>query len=83
MIDFGELVEEFEESGMADRWAVTHARLDSHLEHSNDDSDAVGGAVAGQYALTGTLDAMHPEAIQNVLEESKFGAKPQQLSVER
>ncbi|MDT8376038.1 MAG: VCBS domain-containing protein, partial [Mariprofundaceae bacterium] len=83
VIDFGEMVEQFEESGSTDRWSLTNARLDRHLQHSNDDADAVGGALAGQYALTGTLDAMSAGAIQDLLESSKFGNRPQQLRMER
>ena len=50
VLDFGELVEQFEESGATDRWSLSNAELDRHLEHSNDDVDAVGGALAGLYA---------------------------------
>ncbi|MCF7821714.1 MAG: VCBS domain-containing protein [Mariprofundaceae bacterium] len=83
VLDFGELVEQFEESGTADRWSLANARLDRHLQHSNDDADAVGGAMAGQYALTGTLDAMSAGSIQDLLDSSKFGTKPQQMNMDR
>jgi len=83
LLDFGDLVEQFDESGSADAWSLTNAKLDKHFEHCNDDADAVGGAVAGQYALTGTLDALTAGSIQDMLESSKFGTRPQQLKLDR
>ncbi len=87
VLDFGEMVEQFDESGVTDAWSLANAKLDRHLEHSNDDvhasESAVGGAMAGQYALTGTLDAITSGSIQDMLENSKFGHKAQQLKLDR
>ncbi len=79
VLDFGSLTSSFDQSGSMDRWSVTHALLDRHLEESSDDEEAMGGEISVQYGLTGTLDAMRPGAIQDVLESSSFGRKPQEL----
>ena len=79
--DFGEMVEQFDEGGAMDRWSIVNAELDKHLGHSNADADAVGGAIAGQYALTGTLDLLSTGGIQDVLDSSKFGSKAQHLKM--
>jgi len=53
--------------------------LDNHLGEGSDHAEALGGDISVQYALTGTLDAMHPGAIQDVLDRSSFGRKPREL----
>jgi hypothetical protein len=78
-LDFAELTDSFDESGSTDRWSLTNARLDKHLEHHNNDEEAMGGELASQYALTGSLDGMDYGAMQDVLDSSRFGRKPQHI----
>ena len=54
-----------------------NALLDAHLAGS--DSEAIGGDLAYQYGLNGTLAGIGLTAAQEVLNAPQFGAAPQAL----
>ena len=79
--DFGKLVESFDKAVAAnattDHWALTNAKLDSHLEQSK--GEALGGDLTYQYGKNGSLAAVSLGAAQDVLDNSSFGINPQNL----
>jgi hypothetical protein len=79
--DFRALVSAFDQARAADammtRWAAMNALLDAHLAGS--DESALGGDLAHQYGLNGTLAGIGTGAAQNVLGSSQFGTQAQQL----
>jgi len=79
--NFGALVSTFDAARAADpmisRWAMMNALLDAHLAGSDD--AALGGDLAYQYGMTGTLAGIGTGAAQDVLGSSQFGTQAQQL----
>jgi len=79
--DFGKLVESFDKAVAAnattDHWALTNAKLDSHLEQSK--GEALGGDLTYQYGKNGSLAMVSLGAAQDVLDSSSFGVNPQDL----
>jgi hypothetical protein len=79
--DFGALVSAFDAARAADamitRWEVMNALLDAHLAGSDD--TALGGDLAYQYGLNGTLAGIGTGAAQDALGAAQFGAQAQQL----
>ncbi|NWF86190.1 MAG: hypothetical protein HXY18_20460, partial [Bryobacteraceae bacterium] len=78
---FAALVNVFDAARAADpmitRWEVMNALLDAHLAGSDD--AALGGDLAYQYGLNGTLAGIGTAAAQDVLGASQFGTQAQQL----
>ncbi len=62
---------------MAQQWSVMNALLDAHLAGS--DTEAMGGDLAYQYGLNGTLSGIGLTAAQDVLNAPQFGSAPQAL----
>jgi len=79
--DFAELVGAFDAARAADpaldRWTLMNALLDAHLAASDD--AALGGDLAYQYGLHGTLAGIGTGAAQDVLGSAQFGVQAQQL----
>jgi len=79
--DFHKLVESFDKAVAAnattDHWALTNAKLDSHLEQSK--GEALGGDLTYQYGKNGSLAMVSLGAAQDVLDSSSFGVNPQDL----
>ncbi len=79
--DFAELTGAFDAARTADplltRWELMNALLDSHLAASDD--AALGGDLAYQYGLNGTLAGIGTGAAQDVLGSAQFGVQAQQL----
>ena len=71
--DFQALVSRFDQSTSAS-WSMMHALLDTHLAGS--DSEALGGNLAFDYGMTGSLAGVSFEAAQGML---AAGAGPQAL----
>jgi Ca2+-binding RTX toxin-like protein len=61
-----------------DEWRLADALLDAHLSSSTD--QALGGELAGRYALAGSLAGMSVNAAQAVLADERFGAAAQPLA---
>jgi hypothetical protein len=59
------------------RWSLTDALLDAHLAGS--DQAALGGDLAYQYGLRGTLAGIGIDAARGVLGSALFGAQAQPL----
>ncbi len=81
--DFNQLVENFDSyfvaNGTADPWALSNALLNIHLEHSYS-GRALGGDLAWQYGMTGSLSAVSLNAAQGELGDEYFGVMPQKLN---
>ena len=79
--DFNALVAQFDAAPGggpgSNKWKVMNALLDAHLAGS--DSEAIGGDLAYQYGLNGTLAGIGLTAAQEVLNAPQFGAAPQAL----
>ncbi|WP_301103425.1 putative Ig domain-containing protein [Propionivibrio sp.] len=79
--DFKGLVAAFDAARVASTvvspWAVMHALLDRHLASS--DSAALGGDLAYQYGMTGSLAGIGVGAAQQVLGKADFGSQAQDL----
>ncbi|MDO8262337.1 MAG: putative Ig domain-containing protein [Gallionella sp.] len=79
--DFSKLVASYDQAVAAnsttDHWALTNAMLDKHLEHSS--GGALGGDLAWQYGMNGTLAMVSLNAAQDILDDNSFGSKPQHL----
>jgi Ca2+-binding RTX toxin-like protein len=60
-----------------DRWAVMNALLDARLAAA--DSEALGGDLAYQYGMTGSLAGIGVSAAQQVLNTGQFGNQAQAL----
>ena len=75
--DFGKVVGAFEAAGQVDNWALTNALLDAHLAGS--DSEALGGDLAYQYGVNGSLSGIGVSATQDVLNAPQFGTGAQTL----
>lgn len=58
-------------------WELTNALLDSHL--SGSDTDAIGGDLAYQYGMNGTLSGIGLNAAQSVISNAQFGLSAQTL----
>lgn len=79
--DFDKLVASYDQAVAAnsttDHWALTNVLLDKHLEHSS--GGALGGDLAWQYGMNGSLAMVSLNAAQDVLDNSSFGIKAQHL----
>lgn len=58
-------------------WSMTNALLDAHLSGSN--TAALGGDLAYQYNLNGSLAGIGLASAQTVINDASFGVSPQQL----
>lgn len=80
--DFAGVVDSFDQARAADAtldsWAITDALLDFHLFGS--DVDAIGGDLAYQYGMNGTLSGVGLNAAQSVIAASQFGQTTQSLN---
>jgi len=80
--DFAGVVEGFDQAravdATLDSWAMTDALLDFHL--SGSDVDAIGGDLAYQYGMNGTLSGVGLNAAQSVIAASQFGQTVQSLN---
>jgi Ca2+-binding RTX toxin-like protein len=61
----------------ATRWSATQALQENLLGVST--THAMGGAIAYQYATTGTVDGLTPAQIRSVLTNADFGLAPQPI----
>lgn len=81
-LDFSALVGYFDQAvavnGTTDRWALTNALLDTHLDQSR--GAALGGDLAYQYGHGGSLTTVSLSASQDIMESSSFGIKTQKLN---
>ncbi|OGS97667.1 MAG: hypothetical protein A3H31_12140 [Gallionellales bacterium RIFCSPLOWO2_02_FULL_57_47] len=79
--DFGKLVASYDRAiatnGATDHWSLTNALLDKHLKHSG--NGVLGGDLAWQYGMNGSLAAVSLNAAQDILDDKSFGSKPQHL----
>jgi Ca2+-binding RTX toxin-like protein len=79
--DFAALVQAFDAARAADanltRWQMMDELLDAHLAAS--DAEALGGDLAYQYGLTGSLAGIGFDAAAAVLSSSQFATTPQAL----
>ena len=75
--DFAAIVSAFDAAGQVSNWALTNALLDAHLAGS--DSEALGGDLAYQYGVNGTLTGIGVTAAQDVLNAPQFGSGAQAL----
>ncbi len=75
--DFAAVVNAFDAARQINKWSLTDALLDAHLAAS--DSEALGGDLAYQYAVNGTLAGIGATAAQDVLNAPQFGSGTQSL----
>lgn len=79
--DFRALVSYFDQERAAnpgiDRWSAMHRLLDVHLAGS--DYDALGGDLAYQYGLSGSLAGIGVNAAQDVVQSAQFAVQAQPL----
>ena len=76
-LDFAALANAFDAAGQVNGWALTNALLSAHL--SGSDSAAIGGDLAYQYGLNGSLTGIGLTPAQQVLSAPQFGASSQTL----
>ncbi|MEZ0231476.1 MAG: calcium-binding protein [Methylophilaceae bacterium] len=80
--DFAGLVDAFDTARAADsnltNWQLSNALLDFHLGGS--DTSAIGGDLAYQYGVTGSLTGIGLTAAQNVINATGFGQSVQGLN---
>jgi hypothetical protein len=79
--DFSVIAQAFDQALAADpnlsQWSLTNKLLDAHL--SGSDTEALGGDLAYQYGLNGSLAGIGVGAAQDVLSSAQFAAQPQTL----
>lgn len=79
--DFQDLVDAFDQAKAADpgldRWALMNKLLDAHLAAS--DTEALGGDLAYQYGVNGSLAGIGLTPAQDVLNAPQFGTGTQTL----
>jgi uncharacterized protein YuzE len=75
--DFAAIASAFDAAGQVDNWSLTNALLDAHLAGS--DTEAIGGDLAYQYGVNGTLSGIGVSTAQEVLNAPQFGAGTQTL----
>jgi hypothetical protein len=79
--DFAAIVGQFDQALLADptltQWAMTDSLLAAHL--SGSDSAAIGGDLAYQYGLNGTLGGIGLASAQSVISSASFGQSTQIL----
>jgi len=79
--DFSALVRAYDEARAADenltRWGMMNTLLEARLAAS--DTEALGGDLAFQYGLNGTLAGIGLGAAQDVLSSAQFGIQAQTL----
>lgn len=80
--DFVGLVDAFDQARAADTtitsWSLSDALLDFHL--SGSDAEAIGGDLAYQYGVNGSLAGMGLNAAQDVMGAANFGQGAQTLN---
>jgi Ca2+-binding RTX toxin-like protein len=80
--DFVGLVDAFDQARAADTtitsWSLSDALLDFHL--SGSDAEAIGGDLAYQYGVNGSLAGMGLNAVQGVMGAANFGQSAQTLN---
>jgi hypothetical protein len=79
--DFTGLVQAFDEARSCNpglsRWTLTNALAQFHLGGS--DTEVLGGDIAYQYGLNGTLAGIALNAAQEVTDSAQFGKQAQTL----
>jgi hypothetical protein len=83
MFDFRELVNAFDSArrhnpGLS-KWALTNGLTTFQLDGMSGDDAAMGGDLAYQYGVTGSLAGIAVSAAQAVVGASDFGSTTQQL----
>lgn len=77
--DFAGLVAEFNAAGAPANWQLTDSRLTAHLKDGSDIA-AIGGDLAYQYGMNGSLTGIGLLAAQNVINAAAFGQSAQMLN---
>ncbi|HXV07901.1 MAG TPA: putative Ig domain-containing protein [Burkholderiales bacterium] len=81
MFDFGDLVARYDRARRSNpglsRWALTNGLMSFQLDASSD--EAMGGDLAHQYGMTGSLAGITVSAAQDVIGSSDFGSDTQRL----
>ena len=77
--DFAALVAKFDAEGAQQNWQLTDARLTAYLK-AGSDTEVIGGDIAYQYGLNGSLTGMGLNATQAVLSDTNFGKVAQVFS---
>ena len=67
----------FDQAGNTDQWSIANTLLSAHL--SGSDTAALGGDLAYQYNLNGTLAGIGLASAQTVINDASFGVSAQQL----
>ena len=75
--NFAALATAFDAAGQINGWALTNALLDAHLAGS--DSEALGGDLAYQYGMNGSLAGIGLTPAQEVINAPQFGSGAQTL----
>ncbi|HEX7810759.1 MAG TPA: hypothetical protein VF460_02525, partial [Burkholderiales bacterium] len=75
--DLAALVSAFDAGGQMNNWALTNALLDAHL--SGSDTAAIGGDLAYQYGINGSLAGIGIAAARDVLNAPQFATSTQTL----
>jgi len=75
--DFAAIVNAFDSAGQVNNWALSSALLSAHLAGS--DTEALGGDLAYQYGLSGTVAGIGLGAAQEVVDAAGFGSANQAL----
>jgi Ca2+-binding RTX toxin-like protein len=79
LFDFLGLVEAFDAEGGQANWQLTDARLQDHLAGGGD-TDAIGGDLAYQLGMSGSLAGMGLSATQSVIGSNTFAQAGQTLN---
>jgi hypothetical protein len=78
--DFDEIVAAFDAARATtniSRWQVMNSLLDAHF--SSPDTAAIGGDLAYQYGLAGSLSGLAVSAVQQIVGQAGFGAAKKAL----
>jgi hypothetical protein len=79
--DFSVIAQAFDQALAADpnlsQWSLTSKLLDAHL--SGSDTEALGGDLAYQYGLNGSLAGIGLNSAQDVISSAQFAGQPQTL----
>ncbi len=75
--NFAALASAFDAAGQVNAWSLTNALLDAHL--SGSDSEALGGDLAYQYGMSGSLAGIGLTQAQEVVNAPQFGSGAQTL----
>lgn len=77
--NFANLVSAFDTAGATANWQLTDARLSAHLS-SGSDTSAIGGDIAYQYGLAGSLNGVGVLSSQTVINNASVGQSAQTLN---